>query len=202
VFGSIFAYLAFADDGSGGTTPVSAAWNPSVRSSDCVLSNSNLTASATATVGGVVATVGGMGKFYFEVRVDAIGSTFGVGVADGLAAIVSTGSWLGSSGNGRGATYRSDTSVEFNGGFSATGSSFTTADIIGVAVDVPNKLIWWAKNNGHRRQKPFNSRRRHFPGVPGGLRHRDRDGAVHCCIADLFGSDRVHGARSGQWNDL
>jgi hypothetical protein len=82
------------------------------------------------------------GKYYFEVSVDDLGGgTFCVGVQDGTEDIYT---YLGDTSAGWG--YMSNGRF-YNSGVSYAPDSYVVGDVIGVAIDLDNGYIWWAKNN-------------------------------------------------------
>jgi hypothetical protein len=138
-----FGYGLFATTGDSGNTPVAAQWSPSDKSSGVTLSNGNRTADIPTGFNSVRANNSGLGKFYFEVSVDLGPAGFNVGVADAIAPFTN---WVGDSGVTDGASVQADGSLHAGGGV-GTGFAYTTGDVIGVSVDVPNKLVYFKKNN-------------------------------------------------------
>jgi hypothetical protein len=121
-------------------------WNPDDKSASITLSNGNLTATATNTAWKSVRATEykSSGKWYFETVISVAASTYHiVGVGTGSA---STGSYVGSDSYGYG--YLGQNGSKFHSGSTtAYGSTFTLNDVIGVALDLDNGKIWWAKNN-------------------------------------------------------
>ena len=109
-------------------------------------SNGNLTVSNGASwksSGSTIAVT--QGKWYAEMKVTAFaanGMFFGVEDMD-LVNIWSP-SYVGSSVNGRGYYYFG--TVYSNATISSYGSSYTTGDIIGCALDMDNKFVYFSKN--------------------------------------------------------
>jgi hypothetical protein len=109
-------------------------------------SNGNLTVSNGASwksSGSTIAVT--QGKWYAEMKVDAfatVGMYFGVEDMD-LVSIWSP-SYLGRSVNGIGYYYNGN--VYSNATVSSYGSSYTTGDIIGCALDMDNKFVYFSKN--------------------------------------------------------
>ena len=109
-------------------------------------SNGNLTVSNGASwksSGSTIAVT--QGKWYAEMKVTAFaanGMFFGVEDMD-LVNIWSP-SYVGTSVNGRGYYYNGN--VYSNATISSYGSSYTTGDIIGCALDMDNKFVYFSKN--------------------------------------------------------
>ncbi len=127
---------------------MSITWNPSDIGSGLTLSNGNrtITRITTSNWTSVRATdqIPSGRKIYFEIEMDSIASGLYAmpGVCDSGAALGSSGFWSSTQGFG----YLSSTGQKFNNGSGTSyGSTFTTADIIGIACD--NDKIWWSKNN-------------------------------------------------------
>tara|TARA_R100000655_G_scaffold73832_1_gene112350 strand:+ start:24 stop:1361 length:1338 start_codon:yes stop_codon:yes gene_type:complete len=127
---------------------VFATWNPLAQTlSSITYSNGNTVATMTGDVGQrqSISTLGmDSGKFYMECKLQAIGSTGGSYPYIGIVAQekYDADTYLG--GNGCGWHPTGDI---YNGGSnSSTGSTYTTGDIIGVAVDVTNSKLYWHKN--------------------------------------------------------
>ena len=87
------------------------------------------------------------GKWYCEVKITEIGGGSGIGVADmnnlpsSLATDIGSGSWSWSYNSSDGNKRHS----AGNGG-SSFGNSFTTNDIIGIAMDLDNNKLYFSKN--------------------------------------------------------
>ena len=110
-------------------------------------SNGNTVASMTGDVGQrqSISTLGmPSGKFYMECKLQAIGSTGGSFPYVGIVAQEKYDSDMYVGGNGTGWHPTGDI---YNGGSnSSSGSTYTTGDIIGVAVDIDNSKLYWHKN--------------------------------------------------------
>jgi len=122
-------------------------WNPLklYTSSALTLSNANLTASdTTSALSTRIATMSlpTTGKWYWEVTVTAISAANGfVGVIDATTANGNT--FIQSKG-----TYRSNGDItNLAGTLQTAGTSYTSGDIIGVAVDVDAGTVKFYKNN-------------------------------------------------------
>lgn len=122
-----------------------ATWNPSDKNANITLSGSDLTATAANTSWkSARATIGNSsGKWYWEITVDVSSdnrTTHGVG---SLSATLND--WVGSDDYGwgyagiTGYKYHSDIGVVY-------GSTFAAGSVIGVALDLDDGKIWWAKN--------------------------------------------------------
>jgi hypothetical protein len=105
------------------------------------LSNGNLTSTHTPSAYGsyVFSTIAGIGnKFYYEVTITSLVGGGDVGINDGQAQYsLFTG----------GVTYLNTGNKIVNGSSTAYGSSWTTGDVIGVALDLVNGTITFYKNN-------------------------------------------------------
>jgi hypothetical protein len=110
-------------------------------------SNGNTVASMTSDVGQrqSISTLGmPSGKFYMECKLQAIGSTGGSFPYVGIVAQEKYDADMYVGGNGTGWHPTGDI---YNGGSnSSSGSTYTTGDIIGVAVDIDNSKLYWHKN--------------------------------------------------------
>lgn len=128
---------------------VNSTWNPSDKNANITLSNGNLTATPGGSLSGygmVRATNShNSGKLYFEVKCNtSAGPNYAqIGIAPSSSSLseypgydsVSYGYY-----QQNGDKYNNATGVAF-------GSSYTAGDIIGVAVDLTNGYVWFAKNN-------------------------------------------------------
>ena len=84
------------------------------------------------------------GKWYSEYKVGSITGSGGIYI--GITGDLATGTG-GNTGNSPFSyAYESDGQKNFNGSASSFGNSYTTGDIIGVALDATNSKIWWSKN--------------------------------------------------------
>jgi hypothetical protein len=108
------------------------------------LSNGNLdityATNSDTNRGGTIAV--STGKWYFEATVQAVGGTYAIiGVTSGVATATSLGSAAYQY------SYISSTGNKFNNGSStAYGNTYTTGDVIGVALDMDNGKVWFSKN--------------------------------------------------------
>jgi hypothetical protein len=129
------------------TPPVVVAWNPGDIGANLALSNGDRTVTKTAAnaFSGVrVNTSKSSGKWYFEVRIDAATTSpfITVGVSNASETL---SNFTGSSANGW--SYYQQTGEKANNGVTvAFGASYTTADVVGVAVDLDAGKVWFAKN--------------------------------------------------------
>jgi hypothetical protein len=123
-----------------------AVWNPNkVYSSNFTLTNGNLT--ATDTSSNISTRIASMaipltGKYYFEITATTISASLGfIGVIDSATANGNTAFQI----NG---AYRSGGQIYNLAGTAQTsGSSYTSGDVIGVAVDVTSGTVQFYKNN-------------------------------------------------------
>ena len=125
-------------------------YNSQTTSINCTNGNLNIKAH---TVNGDTRTFGTMGvstgKWYFESNIVAVDSTYGcVGISDIILAhgqAQNTGNWW---------VYIAD-GKKYNGvnpvaGGVSYGNTYTTGDIIGIAVDLDNSKIWFSKNGTYQ----------------------------------------------------
>jgi hypothetical protein len=113
------------------------------------LSNSNLTATAAVnSVNYSARTVGAIlsGKLYFEVTCVSAGTAVYVGIGNVLASNASA-QYVGISTNSYG--YYSSNGVYTGAANQSAIGSYTTGDVICVAVDIANKKVWFRKNGGN-----------------------------------------------------
>lgn len=135
-----------------GGTPAAPAvtWNPSDRDADITLSGSNLIASSTgaAAQGSIRATLGrSTGLYYFEARIDAIGNAF-ILVGAAKASFTVSGQYLGEPAAVESVGYFGvDGTALFSASGGAYGTTYTTGDVIGVAINFTTGKIWFSKNN-------------------------------------------------------
>ncbi len=134
--------------GGGSTTPTT--WNPSDKSAGITLSGGNLIATNTSGgLDGVRSVDSSSGKFYFEITWTVYPSADGtgvmqVGVANASAVLTTT--LLGQT---TAAGMRDDSLLLYNFGPNAMSPANSGLnDVIGVAVDVPNKKMWVRVNGG------------------------------------------------------
>lgn len=140
---SMPSFIALA---SGGT---SVTWNPSDKSADITLSESNLRATRNTGAYGYRSARATLGKndtdgWYFEVIITAMesGGHQMLGIATSSAGL---GNYVGADAYGWG-YYGADGGKKANSGTStAYGSNFAQSDVIGVAYK--NGKVWFAKNN-------------------------------------------------------
>lgn len=117
-------------------------WNPLDKHADITLSESNLRLTGTtATDRGVRGTTSkSAGKWYFLTEVVVLGNNVS-GIGNAAAALTTyVGAGVGSYG------YATSGNVLNSGGVVASASTYTTGDLIGVAVDFTALKLWFAKN--------------------------------------------------------
>jgi hypothetical protein len=124
--------------------PAVTTFNPSDKSNNIALSNSNLTATASSVGGGVRGTTARRsGKYYLEYTATTAGSNFGVGLytptANLAGGVTATGALL----------YVPGGIVWMNGGNRATYATYSAGAIIGLAVDLNNNAVWYRVNGGN-----------------------------------------------------
>jgi hypothetical protein len=119
-------------------------FNPLDRgSTNFTLSNGNLNivgASASSAVRATMAV--SSGKWYWEATPTAIGNGLGVGFA-GDSSRFNVATWNA----GTYVIYQSDGNKHINGSASSYGASYTTNDVIGIALDMDAGTITFYKNN-------------------------------------------------------
>jgi hypothetical protein len=121
-----------------------ATWNPADKSTTITLSNGDLTASASSSQIAVRATIGqSAGRWYWEVSADSVSSSYAsVGV---LTMTATLGYGLGSS-IAPGAGYGSSGSITSSGGNGTTACAFASGGVIGVALDLDSRVIYFSVN--------------------------------------------------------
>jgi hypothetical protein len=127
-------------------------WNPSDKGSGVTLSGSNLVATFGEAFGTheAVRSVAShsSGKFYAEFTATTVVGDSQIGVGDSGFDVTGSPGYLGGSANSLG--YSSSGAVfQNNGSTVATYSTYTSGDVIGMAVDFGGQLIWWRVNAGN-----------------------------------------------------
>ena len=90
---------------------------------------------------------GHSGKYYAEVKVTTLGGTYPqIGVINPDVFIYNT--YLGASNKGYG--YLSNGNKQINGSATSYGNSYTTGDIIGIAMDLDNHKLYFHKNGTYQ----------------------------------------------------
>ena len=120
-----------------------ATWNPIVNIGNAIFSNGNLTAT-NGTSGASTCTMPVyLGKYYAEFSPSVLGSTnarligiFAYSAGDSLAQYIA-----------KCVAYQPDGTKRINSTTSSYGASYTTADVIGVSLDLDNNTIEFFKNN-------------------------------------------------------
>lgn len=129
-------------------TQVFATWNPADKSANITLSNGDLTAVGNGLWYSVRANQGkSSGKWYWETTCTTVGASgmFAGGIMNGSATLAN---FPGATADGRG--YHAATGNFFNNGDTgAPGVTYTSGDIIGVALDMDNGTLDLYKNNTH-----------------------------------------------------
>jgi len=123
-------------------------WNPSDKGANITLSGSDLVATMGAATPNIVRSVHGFSgseKIYFEVVCTTAGGAvgFGVGISNS-SELVST--YLGDTNNS--ISYYADAPLYINDVSVLTLTTYTSGDVIGVAVDNSANKIWVRKNSG------------------------------------------------------
>lgn len=132
--------------------PIAVTLNPSDKASEISLSDGNRVATRSTSVNThalVRATAAkSSGKWYFEIYVSStVGSAGGDYSAYGIAQSgLGLNSFVGSSATSYGYDHATGNKWNNNSG-SAYGASLANTNVMGVAVDLDNGKIWFAKNN-------------------------------------------------------
>jgi len=117
-------------------------FNPLDAGSGATTSNGNLTVSTGTPTASIRGTIGiTSGKFYWECQATALGNGMAFGV---FGANANLNDWTAII---SGITYGNNGSKNINGSETAYGASYTTSDIIGVAVDADAGSVTFYKNN-------------------------------------------------------
>ncbi len=118
-------------------------WDSDTTSANITLSNNYLTASSTNT--GAKSTRSSIGKssgkWYFEYNIDYEDDYMYSGVGLGTLSVDSVVGFTTS-----GYSYRSFDGRKYSGPNSAYGNSYAGGDVIGIALDLDNDKVWFAKN--------------------------------------------------------
>lgn len=127
-------------------------WSATNHSPDITLTNGNLTAtqnggSANHAMGKSDTAITTAQKKYWEITVVAVATIWGSGLVDSTAVSFPSGDFLGGFANTLG--YYSNGEVYNNFTVIANYATFTTGDVICLAVDFANTKIWWRVNNGN-----------------------------------------------------
>lgn len=150
MFGISVGRLGGSVTAGGSAAAPAVTFDPSHTEADIALSNGNLTATATAnaSAGGQVtrATVGhSTGQYYYECTVVTQAGNFnGIGVAADTLDTSVDGNFLDETSANGGNAY-------WNDGYFAgagVGPTYTSGDVICVAVDIGAQKMWARKNNG------------------------------------------------------
>jgi len=116
--------------------------NPLDAGSGATTSNGNLSVATGAPTASIRGTIGiTSGKFYWECQATALGNGMAFGV---FGANANLNDWTGII---SGITYGNNGSKNINGSETSYGASYTTSDIIGVAVDADAGTVTFYKNN-------------------------------------------------------
>jgi len=118
-------------------------WNENDKAAGISLSNGDLTATMVSSAWDAVRSIlaRSSGKWYWEVKLDVVGDTNNM---IGIGTFLETLTYPGDTTEGYG--YYGANGNAYNNTASSYGNSYTTNDIISVALDLDNGKIWWAKN--------------------------------------------------------
>lgn len=121
-------------------------WNPSDKNANITLSDENLTATSTNIAHKSVRATKShdSDKLYFEIYINNAASSAYMycGIGNSLATLSNS---LGTDVNGW--SFAGDGYKRHGGAYSYVGPTFTTGDIIGIAVDLDSGKMWASKNN-------------------------------------------------------
>ncbi len=168
---NLLKLLSGASSASEVMIPSTVTWNVLDSDSGIVLTNGNLTATRSGgSQGRIRAPVGvSSGKYYFECYCNFVSNTvsiWGIGVAN---LSESTSTFMGSDSNSW-AYYNDGAKFHNSGSGTAFGSSFTTGDIVGIALDMTSGKIWFSINGTWQASgDPANGTNEAFNGLSGTL---------------------------------
>lgn len=147
------------------TPPVVVTFDPSHKGL-ITLSNGNLTATGTATGwNNAVGTVYNyLGKYYDEVTVGLATATDAIGLVNPAASLTSGSAFPGHDTNGIG--WFVDGRVLFNSTVITTIATWTNGSILGRAVDLDNRMIWFRVGNGNWNNSPTANPATNTGGIP------------------------------------
>ena len=120
-------------------------WDPNNKSSSETLSGGNLVATSSG-IGTVAATRGLTGKTYFEVTPTTLTGTVAVGLVN-RSYNMASGTIPGTDNNGL--AFKSSGAVVLNNVTLTTIAAYAANNVIGVAVDIQNRLIWFRVGAGN-----------------------------------------------------
>jgi hypothetical protein len=149
------------DYGRGGTVRGNyATLNPLAKDSTVTTSDGNLTATNSVTNRGIASTIYvSTGKWYAEFTCNAAGTEDGVGILQNT--LVFDGNFYQPS---QLLVLRSGGNIYYSTSSALSVASWTTGDIIQVALDLDNQTVAWAKNGGAYTTAKMTSYDNHFPG--------------------------------------
>lgn len=173
---AIYGDTLFTGTTSTIVTPSFTTLNPADKGSAVTLSNGNLTATFAVSSNIMVRAVQSksVGKFYWEVTAGAIPNVI-VGIAKSGATL---NNYLGQDANGWG-YYGFNGNMTNNAVSSAYGATYTTGDVIGVALDCDNGTLTFYKNGVSQGQAFSSLSGTFFPAVSGST------GAAESCTINF-----------------
>jgi hypothetical protein len=124
----------------------SCTWNPDDKDAGIDLSNGNLTCSSNDLFTNSVRATDGVssGKWYWEItytQEDLVGTSY-LGIANGSAAMSQLCGWNANSWG----YSETDGKIYFNSSGYDYGDTYSTDDVIGIALDMDSGKVWFAKN--------------------------------------------------------
>jgi hypothetical protein len=136
--------------GPTGAAAATTTWNPSDKTTNCDLTNGDLTATSnsTAKFGARSIASAATGKKYWEITITVRAGVFTmtVGVANASYSLSAAG-YTGETANSLG--WYDDNEVFFNGTGTPLWVSWAQGDVLCLALDLDNGKIWGRKNGGN-----------------------------------------------------
>lgn len=129
------------------------AWDANSKSSGVALSGSNLIATISSSSSNVAANRTLTGLSYYEITATTMPNVSSIGICNRVFDF-NSGTLLGSNNNGLG--YRTGGTVVLNGVTLATIAAYVATNVIGVAVDTNNLLIWFRVGSGNWNNNALN----------------------------------------------
>ncbi len=177
--------------GAGRISGPAATFDPTFVNLNVTLTAGNLVVtgvSAPANTSAISTVAYSAGKFFCEFSINNLASQSGVGICN---ASQGAGTSLAASLNAVG--YMADGTVKINSSTVSTLTSFTTGDIVDMAVDFDNSTIWFRKNNGTWN----NSGTANPGGNVGGISISSLNAGPYFAAVEVVGTDKITAAFHG-----